>query len=304
MPTKPRPESPLTASQQRLVLANLGLVGVHLKRFVRSLRDRGRDSEWDDLFQEGCLGLIHAARTYRPKSGISFPAYALPRIHCAVSRAMKRDPSAHGLKFQHLIEEPAEPGHRYRAGDPDRPTAETVGRRLRGKYERAVRTAGRHEADKGRRDRRRLVRALSAERLMIPEPSSKTTLRQIARDTRCSYSRTTKCDTQLEGAVRRALEADPEFEALRRCRRASPEGMEAPIDAPLEQALAGASAREFLQRFRTADSGRQAGLLRAYFRVSGRDIDGLLEEGIRSLPPIMREKLLTETGEKGRRQSQ
>jgi hypothetical protein len=76
--------------QRQLVGQNLGLVAVHLRRFVPNLRDPRRDRDWDDLFQEGCLGLMQAAASFREERGIPFAAYALPRIHCAVSRALHR----------------------------------------------------------------------------------------------------------------------------------------------------------------------------------------------------------------------
>ena len=79
--------SALTETQRRLVARNLGLVGLHLRRNVSNLAAPRRDREWDDLFQEGCLGLIQAAILFREDRGIAFAAFALPRIRNAVSRA-------------------------------------------------------------------------------------------------------------------------------------------------------------------------------------------------------------------------
>src|SRR3990172_4876630 len=78
----------LTDEQRRLVRDNVGLVAVHLRRNVANLIHPKREREWEDLFQEGCLGLIRAATAFRAERGIPFAAFALPRIHNAVSRAL------------------------------------------------------------------------------------------------------------------------------------------------------------------------------------------------------------------------
>ena len=83
-----RERVPLTDEQRRLVRENIGLVSVHLRRYVGNLAFPRRDREWDDLFQEGCLGLIQAAAAFRQERGIPFAAFALARIHNAVSRAL------------------------------------------------------------------------------------------------------------------------------------------------------------------------------------------------------------------------
>lgn len=45
-----------------------------IRRKVYSLRTSGLDTE--DMFQEGLLGLLRAAQTYRPEKGASFQTYA------------------------------------------------------------------------------------------------------------------------------------------------------------------------------------------------------------------------------------
>lgn len=82
------PAKPLSADQRRLVEQNIGLVAVHIRRFVRGLAQPRRDREWDDLFQEGCLGLMRAAAIYRAESGIDFAAFALARVHGAIHKAL------------------------------------------------------------------------------------------------------------------------------------------------------------------------------------------------------------------------
>jgi len=56
---------PLTAEQNALVLEHLKLPAAFVARYGRDLRD--------DLAQEASLGLIHAARKYRPESGPFVP---------------------------------------------------------------------------------------------------------------------------------------------------------------------------------------------------------------------------------------
>lgn len=79
----------LSDAQRRLVADNCGLVAVHLRRHVFNLREPRRDREWEDLFQEGCIGLLRAAVRFDENAGIPFAAFALPRIHQAVSLAIQ-----------------------------------------------------------------------------------------------------------------------------------------------------------------------------------------------------------------------
>lgn len=92
---------PLTITQAELVRANLGLIGLHLRRAFGGQRRDRRDREFDDLFQEGCLGLMRAARKYDPACGMTFATFALPRIRQAVSRSVElqsRQATGHGLQ--------------------------------------------------------------------------------------------------------------------------------------------------------------------------------------------------------------
>jgi hypothetical protein len=79
----------LTPEQKRLVRENIGLVGVHLKKGLGGKVHWHRAGHLDDLFQEGCLGLMRAAQAFDPARGIPFAAFALARIHAAVSRAIR-----------------------------------------------------------------------------------------------------------------------------------------------------------------------------------------------------------------------
>ncbi len=82
----------MTEEQRDTVEKNLGLVGAQVKRLLeRGGRYARAGEQWDDLFQEGCAGLIQAVQTYDPGSGMTLATYAVPRIHYAVWRALCRD---------------------------------------------------------------------------------------------------------------------------------------------------------------------------------------------------------------------
>lgn len=309
---------PLSDRQRRLVQENIGLVTVHLRRNVGNLAMPRRDREWEDLFQEGCLGLIRAAVTFQPESGIPFAAFALARIHNAVSRALQTkfatvyippqrdntrrdDPAdvarrapARSVQVFSLSDGYDPPQAKKERHDPFNPHAETVGQRLRGKYERAARTAAREvsEGASRRGDRGQLVRMLLKDRFLVPQEESRTALRQVARETKSSYARVSECDKRLSSAIRHVLEADPEFMELRRRARTSPEGTELPIDEALERTLATASADEFMARFRTSVLPKRAVLLESLLTVAEDDLNEVFHDRVAAMSSPEREQLL------------
>jgi hypothetical protein len=321
--TENRESEGLTKQQRELVRANIGLVAVHLRRHVANLATPRRDREWEDLFQEGCVGLIQAAAAYRSERGIPFAAFALPRIHNAVSEALRgkfsiipvssklsrtrqageeagtarkapRPPRVHSLRGEPVRGLPGR-----RDGDPHGPEVETVGDRLRGKYERAVRlVANAFSAKPSRRgDLAELVRLLTEERLLIPEEESRRALRQIARDTNSSYARVAQYDRQLCTAVRGALENDPEYPRLMHHARVSPQGASAVVDDDMERDLAAVCAEEFVRRFRDAPARKRASMLDALLQVPCGDMEDLLRQRVSRLSTDRRESLLHTTRE-------
>jgi len=313
---------PLTPEQCTLVRENLGLVAVHLRRYVPGLSKSRRHREWDDLFQEGCLGLIAAARRFRPERGIPFAAFALPRIHNAVTRALQRNFSiirvpprcAHGSGSSATgrgRDALASPRVRsltgakqlkvvaHRSSSPHDPSVETIGERLRDKYERAVRTAGAElaAAASKRTDRAKLIGILAEERFLIPQEDQRRPLRRIADDTKSSCTRVVHCEKQLSASLRRILEADPEFRELRRRARTHPLGVNRPLDEAVERALVSASADEFVNRFRRADSDGRARTLHAVLEASLADVEALVRKQFSGLNERVRERLLLDTDE-------
>ncbi|MFN3152111.1 RNA polymerase sigma factor RpoD/SigA [Bremerella sp.] len=70
-------------AQAQLILSNVRLVSLRLKRFISVSR-----LSHEDLFQEGMLGLFRAARKYDPERGFRFATYAAWWIDQFIRRAI------------------------------------------------------------------------------------------------------------------------------------------------------------------------------------------------------------------------
>ncbi len=313
----------LSDAQRKLVSENIGLVAVHLRRHVANLAEPRRDREWDDLFQEGCLGLAAAAERFRPERGIPFAAFALPRIHNAVSKALQRrftivyvpprrnrnsddQTSGNGSgngptpapKVVELSED-VERGltSRDRCGTGSESSPDTVGQRLRDKYERAVGGAAEvlSSQPSTRGDRAELVRCLVRERLLVPQPEEKRAMRQIARDTRSSYARVAQCEKQLTALVGQILAADPEYHVLRDISHRESEGCDYPVDDNVEARLRSAGTAEFLHRYRGFDSGARAQLLHRVLKLAQARTERILLGFFAQLSNRTRARILQDT---------
>lgn len=140
---KHAPVSELSLERRMLVADNLGLVAVHLRHHVPGGRQAMREREYDDLFQEGCLGLIQAAQRFDPRRGIPFASFALPRIRHAISLAL-------GERFS-LVRVPPARKPRKRRGQGDDGGTDTVRRDAKRNNE----DGGDIRADEGQTARRR-----------------------------------------------------------------------------------------------------------------------------------------------------
>jgi len=69
-------------AEEKIVLANMGLVTSTANRY------QGLGLDFEDLFQEGCFGLMHAARNYDWKKGVQFSTYAVPCIEGEILKAI------------------------------------------------------------------------------------------------------------------------------------------------------------------------------------------------------------------------
>ena len=70
-PARPAPVSPAPAVD---IMEHMGLV------YACASRLRGRGVEYEDLVQNGCVGLLKAARGFEPSRGLRFSTYAVPVI--------------------------------------------------------------------------------------------------------------------------------------------------------------------------------------------------------------------------------
>ncbi len=288
----------LTEEQRALVEQNLGLVNVHIRRFVALPRSPHRQREYDDLYQEGCLSLMESAKTHDPARHGPFAAYAIPRIHHAISMALYERFSTVRVPAKSVKR--ARQRQRDRAGDdrhrPEPALVEThnfsdesmdarvstrsrpcppgacraaggegiIRARLREKYQAAVREAADRvcASGRGREDRHALIKRFVEERLLIPEPGAQTSKRQLARDFSCSIGRVQSCDDALTGEIRGLLGADDEFRALLHLARQEDEGMDAPVEASAGAKLTRAALDGFARRFARLPAGVQADVLR------------------------------------------
>lgn len=71
-------------AKHQLVVQNLPLVRYVASRYNRQLNDT------DDLFQEGCIGLLKAVENFDPDRGTKFAAYAVPYILGEIRSYLRR----------------------------------------------------------------------------------------------------------------------------------------------------------------------------------------------------------------------
>lgn len=93
----------LTTEQQRMVEDNLALVKFILNRKFES----ARPENWDDMFQDGAVGLCRAVMLYEPEKGIRFSTFASVCILNEIgNRSRKRRRlCARELSYDNLLSE-------------------------------------------------------------------------------------------------------------------------------------------------------------------------------------------------------
>ncbi|NOT02812.1 MAG: hypothetical protein HOP29_19610 [Phycisphaerales bacterium] len=307
----------LTDGQRRMVAEHVGLVGMHLKRHVPGLEHPSREREWDDLFQEGCIGLATAAAGYDPSGGIPFPAFAQRRIQQAVGRALhhgfqtvrtpepRPDRSAGPDEFPRVVPLDREAASRRanRRHRPDAapdvatdgaPTRETIGDAIRRRYDLAVMEAVRavrNDPDAGGADRGRLVERVAAERVSIPDEAYRVPLRQVVKTTGSSYARVHYAERRLTQFVRNALAHDAEMDVLRQAARRSPDGVRDPLEDADRRALHEAAGRRFAEAFAAAPEERQCVALLAAMRWGGLNPGQVAGSLFRRMDPRQRARL-------------
>ena len=73
----------VTQTREEKINSNIGLVHSLVKRFS------GRGVEYEDLFQNGCVGLIKAVDNFDESKGFSFSTYAVPVIMGEIKRTFR-----------------------------------------------------------------------------------------------------------------------------------------------------------------------------------------------------------------------
>ncbi|MCH8964556.1 MAG: hypothetical protein IIB58_06315 [Planctomycetes bacterium] len=302
----------LNKEQAQLVEAHLHLVQGHLRRHVSCPRQPTRSRERDDLYQAGCLGLIEAARLFDRDRGIPFSAFALRRIHHAVSRTAYEGFSTVKVPMRKQMEQhkqgaPMPVVHSLEHDPPTRqpearsdPSGDgTIAARLRQKYISAVERA-RQVARVGRSrrgDRGLLVDRVVDDRLMIPDDEHKTPLRQIARETESSYARVADCEKRLVAEIARLLERDREFQRLRAQARDSDDGLATRLDETSSDEQIAFRLQDALSALPAAEA---AGALWRVLKLTGGDPSVLLGRLFARLSTAQKESVCAQLEDKVR----
>lgn len=222
----------LSAEQRRLVETHLPLA----HRVARRLLRRGRpDRDYRDLYQEGALALAEALRSHDAARHGPFPAYALSRVHFAVSRFAQENDSCIRVPFIALRRRRAaernDPETRRpdaalrvvrmddrrfpdaRADDdrrnPDEPVHRNAGEEnvpnviLPAVVAEVI--AEMRASPRGGDDYERVVTRCAEERWTIPDRDSRRSLRALARDLHCSVGRIARCEKTFRTKVARRL---------------------------------------------------------------------------------------------------
>jgi len=257
--------------RRRLVEANLALVHLTLQRLRKRMSFSLPGRERRELFQEGCLALVEAVRTYDPARHGAFPCFAMARIHFAVSayarenshlirvpyitqrrrkrRAQGGASDRHNPDRPPLVETFDEQSHTPRPRSPRpartglapaRPDELTVGEMIRERYDAAVdRVVGemKHAPWATKQDARLLDRCAS-ERWTVPEVEAKTPIKQMARELKCSPTRVTRCEHRFRSQLAKIMDRDAAYAALRNLARGSRLGMSRPLTEEEGEAIA------------------------------------------------------------------
>lgn len=286
MDEKSVPLEALSAAQRDLVERHLPLVRHTLKRHRHLIR-RGQNSrDFSELFQEGCLALIEAVRNHdRAKHG-HFAAFAMARIHFALSRYVHERQHAVRVPFitqrRHKSARKSEKdeaeqarlpmvvriqdfapfaSRRTKKAPPGLPET-SIGDLMRERIDVAMRRVV-ETMKQGRRcspGTREVVERCARERWSVPEPDSRTSIRQLAKSLNCSVGRITHCEERFKKRMAETLAADEDYVALRERAGRSRHGLDERIGRKEIEALRPARAADELSRgdrkVRERDSGK------------------------------------------------
>ncbi len=253
----PVPLEALSEGQRRLVERHLPLVNLTLRRHAGLIRDDQVGREHAELFQEGAIALAEAIKHHDPARHGDFPAFAMARIHFAISRfahehsgvirvpfiaqRRQRDQQKASTAAQPAVEAlprvtRSEHGmtslpsrstfYSDEAARPDAIDRPTLGDLIRDRIDAAGRRAiaEMKSSPRMRRDSSGIIEECHAERWSIPDPESRTPIRQLCRSLGCSMGRITHSEERYRKLVVAALEEDEDYERLRELVRRHPAG--------------------------------------------------------------------------------
>ena len=70
-------------AKQKLLDGNYPLIKSIVKRYI------GKHTEYDDLYQLGCVGFLKAIKNFSTKFGVKFSTYAVPMIAGEIKRFLR-----------------------------------------------------------------------------------------------------------------------------------------------------------------------------------------------------------------------
>jgi len=244
-------ETPLTDAQRDEAARHLPLVHLHLRRQPGVARRGRADRDVDDLFQEGALAMLRSLRGYESQRHGSFAAYAMARIHHAISQCLYeqeggiRVPMSTQRRRRRGDADRHDPGpprevaasSRSEAGDSNvassrcRPAAAgdeapRLSHLARERFEQMARDVATDMSEgpaaRGRRDD--LVRHCLEERWLVGQPECRTSLRELARRAGCSLGRVTHCEAEFRRRLERRIAVDERSRWLLEQAAEHPEG--------------------------------------------------------------------------------
>lgn len=246
----------LSNSQRDLVESHLPLVQHTLNRHRHLVRS-GRDAA--ELFQEGCLALIESVRNHDPQRHGHFAAFAMARMHFALSKFVHENDSAVRVPFitqrrkraaavaannrppsaksgaplpvvQRLADyETAAPQVSGPNASPIVRIGELIRERLDENMKHVIHDLkASPRCAPGTRD---VVELCARERWRIPEPEARTSIRKLAKELDCSVGRITHCEERYRKRMNAALSKDATYCKLRDWARRSHRGFDEPMSA-------------------------------------------------------------------------
>jgi RNA polymerase sigma factor (sigma-70 family) len=230
----------LSGRQRRFVEGHLPLVYITIERMDSLVKRRRVGREYRDFVQEGCLALADSVRCHDPKRHGRFAPYAMARIHFAISRFAHEHASAVRVPYieqrrrasrrsNDNRHDPGEPPRTFRWRDSlethkahmapdsmahgsreDVSKNEAISEALRTRCRRAMSDAMDvlSETRRAASDLDRLIDECYQHRWSIPEPTERTSMRDLATQCGCSPARISRLEEAFYRETAAAFETD------------------------------------------------------------------------------------------------